>query len=104
MIIGFIALFCILQWLSIWAAIARIDKRNKDKRNKLFHKLICTLGAPALLGFFICIAIYFTQIPNWVSFVIYIVLDIIGLFAGTQIAKKVFKKDYEKQNNKKKKN
>ena len=101
MMIGFLAFGCILQWLSIWAAIAKIDKRNKDKRNKLFHKLICTIGAPALLGFLIGVAIYFTQIPNWVSLIIYIVLDILGLFLGTPIAKKIFKKDYENQKKKK---
>ena len=59
------------------------------------------MGVPAMLGLLIGIAIYFTAIPNWVSAIVYVVLDIIFLFIGAPIARKVFKKDYEKKKNNK---
>lgn len=97
MAIGFLAFACILQWLSIWAAIAKIEKRNGEKRKKEFHKLLFTMGLPAVLGLLIGIVIYFTAIPNWVSAIVYVILDIVFLFVGAPIARKVFKKDYEKK-------
>ena len=97
MAIGFLAFACILQWLAIWAAIAKIEKQNKEKRAKELHKLICTMGVPAILGLLIGVGIYFTSIPNFVSAIIFVALDVIFLFCGASIAKKVFKKDYEKK-------
>lgn len=81
--------FCIMQWLAIWAGVAKIKKVDKIERKKLFWKLFCTMGFPAIVAFIVAWFIGFTSY-SWVALVLLVVLDIVFLCCGEKIYRKLF--------------
>lgn len=99
--LGFVIFMFIMQWLSIWAGVAKIDKKKSHERSTCFKQTFCTMGLPAIVGLIIAIIFFFTAIPNFISIIIYIALSVIFAFCGNNIYQKVFVKTNHKKNNKK---
>lgn len=99
--LGFVILMFVLQWLSIWAGVAKIDKKDTAKRKNTFYQTFCTMGLPAIIGLIITIIFFFAPIDTWISIIIYIALSIIFAFNGNVLYQKFFIKEDKKKNNKK---
>lgn len=90
--LGIIILMFILQWLSIWAGVSKIDKKETAKRNAILKQTICTMGLPAVLGLIIGIIFFFTSADTWIAVGIYILLSILFAFVGNYIYQAFFVK------------
>ena len=101
--LGIIILMFTLQWLSIWAGVAKIDKKETKKRENAFKQTVCTMGLPATLGLIIGIVFFFTPVDTWIAVCIYIALSIIFAFVGNFLYQALFvnNKNNKKKNNKK---
>ena len=97
-----IIFFVVMQWLAIWSGVAKIPAKEEVKRKRLFQKLFCTMGLPAIIGLIVGIAIEIAPIPSWISLIVFIALDIIFLCVGEKLFKKWFlpKNTKKKSNNK----
>ena len=101
--LGIIILMFILQWLSIWAGVAKIDKKETKKRENALKQTICTMGLPATLGLIIGIIFFFAPIDTWIAVCIYVALSIIFAFVGNSIYQALFVNNKSnKKNNQKK--
>ena len=89
----------LLQWLSIWVGIMRIDKNRPDRRKDCFHVTFCAMGLPSIFALPVALIIAFTAIPDWVSLVVFILASYIFAFNGKKLSKELFPK---KKENKKK--
>ena len=99
--LGFVIFMFIMQWLSIWAGVAKIDRKKIHERDVCLKQTFCTMGLPAIIGLIIAVIFFFTSVPNFISIIIYIALSVIFAFCGNNIYQKVFVKTNHKKNNKK---
>ena len=92
---GFIILCwvaCAFQFLSIWAGIAKKDKKDSVGRKNLLHKLFCTMGIPAIVAFASTLIFLFVgRDYAWISILLLIILDVVMLYCGVNLSKKMFK-------------
>ena len=95
-----IIFFVVMQWLAIWSGVAKIPAKEEIKRKKLFQKLFCTMGLPAIISLIAGIAIEIAPIPSWISLIVLVVMDILFLCIG----EKMYKKFFVTSNKKNKKN
>ena len=72
--------------------MAKKDKKNSVGRKNLWHKLFCTMGIPAIVAFASTLIFFFVgRDYAWISILLLIILDMVMLYCGADLSKKMFK-------------